>query len=67
MDHPQGLPRTYPKLPLIISVLRYTFGAPEACFEVLGCVCIFLLMRILCCCAWYQAQRCAWYQAQRTP
>ena len=33
---------------MIISILRYTFGVAEACFEVLGYVCIFLLMRILC-------------------
>ena len=44
------------KLPLIISFLRYTFGAAEACFEVLGYVRIFLLMRILCCCACTTAQ-----------
>jgi len=30
MDHPQGVRRTWPKLPLIISFLLYTFGAAEA-------------------------------------
>ena len=39
MDHPQGVRRTLPKLPLIISFLRYIFGAAEAWFEVLGYVC----------------------------
>jgi len=37
-------------LPLIFTL---HFGAAEAClYEVLGYVCIPLLMCILCCCAW---------------
>jgi len=57
MEHPQGVRRAKPKLPLIISFLPHTFGAAESCFEVLGYVRIFLLMCILCCCAWYQARQ----------